>query len=69
MFDHRSRLQLFEERHQQEIRDAASYRLARPAIDHPGRRPIRSAFGRSLIRLGHALASESEPAREPARSR
>jgi hypothetical protein len=67
MFDHRSRMQLFEERHEQEMRSAADYRMAMRG--RPSRRSFRSAVGHSLVRLGRALASESEPAREPARSR
>jgi hypothetical protein len=67
MFDHRSRLQLFEERHEQEMRSAADYRLAMRG--RSSRNFLRSAVGHSLVRLGRALASESEPAREPARSR
>jgi hypothetical protein len=69
MYDHRIRLQSINDRHRQEIREAADYRLAARAIDHSHRSPIRTAVGRSLVRLGYALASENEPAREPARSR
>jgi hypothetical protein len=69
MFDHRIRLQLIQDRQRQEIREAADNRLAARAIDHPRRRPVRSAVGRSLVRLGHALAAENDSAREPVRSR
>jgi hypothetical protein len=60
-------MQLFEERHEQEMRSAAEYRMA--TRGRPSRNSFRSALGHSLVRLGNSLAAESEGAREPARSR
>ncbi len=69
MYDHRIRMESINDRHGQAMREAADDRLMRSAVDHPRRRPVRSAVGHSLVRLGHALAAESEPIGEPARSR
>jgi hypothetical protein len=69
MYDHRIRLQSINDRHAQEFREAALSRSASRAVDERNRRPVRAAVGRSLVRLGNALAAESEPAREPARYR
>ncbi len=69
MYDHRIRLQSINDRHRQEMREAAENRLVLSAIDAGHRRPVRSAIGHSLVRLGRALAAESEPVGEPARSR
>ena len=48
--------------------DAAQDRLGRAARAHDGR-GMRRTIGRSLIRLGHALAAEPEPTLQPARPR
>jgi hypothetical protein len=69
MYDHRIRLASINDRHGQEFRDAAVSRSVSRAVDNRKRRPGRSAVGRSLVRLGNALAAESEPAHEPARFR
>ena len=52
----------------QQRREAAQHRLGRSARTYQGR-GIRRTVGRSLIRLGHALAAESEPALQPAQPR
>ena len=69
MYDHRIRLQSINDRHRQEMREAADNRVRLSVSDGRRRRHVRSAVGRSLVRLGNALAAENEPAREPARSR
>ncbi len=55
--------------HAQRRSDAAQHRLGRAARAHDGR-GIRRSVGRSLIRLGHALAAETaEPVLQPAQPR
>jgi hypothetical protein len=53
--------------------EAARQRLGRAARAHGPRNPLRRTIGRSLIRLGHALAAEAveaaEPTLQPARPR
>jgi hypothetical protein len=48
---------------------AARHRLGRAARAHGPRNPLRRVIGRSLIRLGSALAAEPEPTLQPARPR
>jgi hypothetical protein len=69
MYDHQVRLELLNDRRRREFREAADNRLLSRANAGRHRRPFRSAVGHSLVRLGNALASESDPVREPARSR
>ena len=66
--DHRIQLQLINEYRARQIAEAAEHRLGQARSDQaPG--PIRRSVGRTLIRLGQAVASESEPALSPARPR
>ena len=69
MYDHQVRLELLNDQRRREFREAADNRLLSRVNEGRRRRPVRSAVGRSLVRLGNALASESDPVREPARSR
>lgn len=54
--------------HAQRRAEAAQHRLGRAALAHDGR-GIRRTVGRSLIRLGHALAAEPDPTLLPAQPR
>ena len=54
---------------QRQIDDAAAHRRAFATIERPNRRPVRRAIGRSLVRLGHALANETDGVFQPARPR
>ena len=54
--------------HAQRRAEATQHRLGRAARAHEGR-GIRRTVGRSLIRLGHALAAEPEPTLRPASPR
>ena len=62
-------LSLIHADHAQRREAAARHRLGRAARAHGPRNPLRRSIGRSLIRLGHALAAEPEPALLPARPR
>lgn len=58
--------------HQQrfdQLREAAEHRLGRSARRDLVGRSVRRSVGRSLIRLGHALAPDHDPALQPARPR
>ena len=65
--DHR--LWLVNQDHARRISEATEHRLGRIARDHAGHVSIRRSVGRSLIRLGRALAAEPEPMLQPARPR
>ena len=62
-------LRLAQEHRQRQIAEAAEHRLGRVARRDAERSSIRRTVGRSLIRLGHALAAEPEPTLQPARPR
>jgi hypothetical protein len=62
-------LRLAQEHRQRQIAEAAEHRLGRLARDAADRGSVRRTVGRSLIRLGHALAAEPEPTLLPARPR
>jgi hypothetical protein len=65
--DHR--LWLVNQDHARRIGEAAEHRLGRTARHHARGSSIRRSVGRSLIRLGHALAAEPDPMLQPARPR
>ncbi len=62
-------LQLAIELRQRQIDEAAEHRRAYAGIERRDRHPVRRAIGRSLVRLGHALANETEGTLQPARHR
>jgi len=68
---HRTDLQLrlVQEHRARQIAEAAEHRLGRTARRDAERNSVRRTVGRSLIRLGHALAAEPEPTLQPARPR
>jgi len=61
-------LRLAQEHRQRQIAEAAEHRLGRTSR-RAERSSVRRSVGRSLIRLGHALAAEPEPTLQPARPR
>lgn len=65
--DHR--LWQVNEDHARRIAEAAEHRLGRAARHDAGSGSMRRFVGRSLIRLGHALAAEPDPMLQPARPR
>jgi len=62
-------LRLAQEHRQRQIAEAAEHRLGRSARTSADRSSVRRSVGRSLIRLGHALAAEPEPTLQPVRPR
>ena len=62
------RLSQIQADHAQRRADAAQHRLGRAARAHDGR-GLRRRVGRSLIRVGSALAAEPEPTLQPVRPR
>ena len=62
------RLSQIQADHAQRRADAAQHRLGRSARAHDGR-GLRRLVGRSLIRVGSALAAEPEPTLQPAQPR
>ncbi|MFN8621550.1 MAG: hypothetical protein U0869_12480 [Chloroflexota bacterium] len=65
----RLRLSEIHSDHAQRRSDATRHRLGRAARAHGPRNPLRRTIGRSLIRLGRALAPEPDTALLPARPR
>jgi len=66
---HAIRLRLANEHRGRQIAEAAEHRVGRLTTSHRTSRPVRRVIGRSLVRLGSALANESEPTLQPARPR
>jgi len=64
-----AQLRLVQEHRARQIAEAAEHRLGTTARSGADRGPIRRVVGRSLIRLGHALAAEPESTLQPARPR
>ncbi len=62
-------LRLVREHRQRQIDEAAEHRRAFATIRRPDRRPFRRAVGRSLVRLGNALANDHDGALQSARPR
>ena len=62
-------LRLVHELRTRQIAEATEHRLGRIARSDTDRGSIRRTVGRSLIRLGHALAAEPESTLQPARPR
>ena len=62
-------LRLVHELRARQIAEAAEHRLGLTARSDADRGSIRRTVGRSLIRLGHALAAEPESTLQPARPR
>lgn len=62
-------LRLAQEHRARQIAEAAEHRLGMLSRPDADRSSVRRTVGRSLIRLGHALASEPEPTLQPARPR
>jgi hypothetical protein len=62
-------LLMVRERSEQELNEARQYRLGlrAPRSQRPG--PVRSAVGRSLVRLGQRLSADDAPSFELARPR
>ena len=65
--DHR--LWLINEERDRRIAEATEHQLGRTARGDVATSSFRRTVGRSLIRLGHALAAEPEPTLQPARPR
>ena len=61
-------LHLATEHRRRQIADAAEHHRALDATRRE-RRPLRRAIGRSLVRLGHALANEHDASLQPVRPR
>jgi hypothetical protein len=62
-------LRLAQEHRARQIAEAAEHRLGLVARAQADRSSVRRTVGRSLIRLGHALAAEPEPTLQPVRPR
>ena len=63
------RLQQAQELRARQVAEAAEHRLGLTARAREPHSSFRRTIGRSLIRLGRALAAEPEPALQPARPR
>lgn len=62
-------LRLAIEHRQRQIDNAAEHRRAFATIERRDRRPVRRVIGRTLVRLGRALANENDGTLQPARPR